>query len=104
MGAGAPLGNHNATRGRRWRDAVEFAVAAWPKKPDCTDCSALIAGLRLAAHKFVGEMMTSKDISFFREFGDRLDGKPAQAIIGGDADDPPLRIERIERVIVDPKP
>lgn len=30
-------------------------------------------------------------------------GKPAQAIIGGDSDDPPVRIEKIERVIVDPK-
>lgn len=37
-----------------------------------------------------------------REVGDRLDGKPAQAIIGGDADDPALTIiQRIERVIVD---
>lgn len=37
-----------------------------------------------------------------REVGDRLDGKPAQAFIGGDADDPALTIiQRIERVIVD---
>jgi hypothetical protein len=39
-----------------------------------------------------------------REVGDRLDGKPAQAIIGGDEDDPELKIiTRIERVIVDAK-
>jgi hypothetical protein len=39
-----------------------------------------------------------------REVGDRLDGKPAQAIIGGDADDPALTVvTRIERVIVDTK-
>jgi len=36
-----------------------------------------------------------------REIGDRLDGKPAQAIIGGDEDDPAVQyIHRIERVIV----
>ena len=39
-----------------------------------------------------------------REVGDRLDGKPAQAIIGGDDNDPAVAvIQRIERVIVDPK-
>lgn len=38
-----------------------------------------------------------------REIGDRLDGKPAQAIIGGDDDDPAVQhIHRIERVIVRP--
>lgn len=37
-----------------------------------------------------------------REVGDRLDGKPAQAIIGGEEGDPALTvIQRIERVIVD---
>jgi hypothetical protein len=38
-----------------------------------------------------------------REIGDRLDGKPAQAIIGGDDDDPAVQhVHRIERVIVRP--
>lgn len=37
-----------------------------------------------------------------REVGDRLDGKPAQAIIGGEEDDPAVKVvTRIERVIVD---
>lgn len=36
---------------------------------------------------------------------DRGWGKPAQAIIGGDGDDPAISmIHRIERVIIDPKP
>jgi len=36
-----------------------------------------------------------------REIGDRLDGKPAQAIIGGDDDDPAVQhVHKIERVIV----
>lgn len=38
-----------------------------------------------------------------REVGDRLDGKPAQAIVGGEDDDPAINlVHRIERVIVDP--
>lgn len=39
-----------------------------------------------------------------REVGDRLDGKPAQAIIGGDEDDPEMKIiTRIERVLIEAK-
>lgn len=38
-----------------------------------------------------------------KEVADRLDGKPAQAIVG-DADADPIKIlQRIERVIIDPK-
>lgn len=33
---------------------------------------------------------------------DRGHGKPKQAIVGGDDNDPPVTIRRIERVIVDP--
>jgi hypothetical protein len=43
-------------------------------------------------------------LSAAKEIGDRLDGKPAQAVIGGDENDPPIRtITEIRRVIVDPK-
>jgi hypothetical protein len=42
------------------------------------------------------------DVGAMREFGDRLDGKVAQAIIGGEGDDPPVQLEVIKRVIVDP--
>lgn len=36
---------------------------------------------------------------------DRIDGKPAQAIIGGEDDDPAIKLHhKIERYIVDPKP
>lgn len=39
-----------------------------------------------------------------REVGDRLDGKVAQALIGGEEDDPAVHvITRIENVIIDPK-
>jgi len=38
-----------------------------------------------------------------QQIADRLDGKPAQAIIGGDEDDPAVvLVHRIERVIIDP--
>jgi hypothetical protein len=43
------------------------------------------------------------DDKAYREIGDRLDGKPAQAIVGGGEGDEPIRvINEIRRVIVDP--
>ena len=34
---------------------------------------------------------------------DRIDGKPAQALVGGDDDDPAIKLHhKIERLIVDP--
>jgi hypothetical protein len=38
------------------------------------------------------------DVSAIKEVRDTLDGKPAQAIIGGEEDDPPIRISTIEIV------
>lgn len=43
------------------------------------------------------------DLQAMREIGDRLDGKPAQAIIGGDDDDPVIKsVTKIELVGVRP--
>ncbi len=43
------------------------------------------------------------DVAAFREIMDRVEGKPAQAIIGGDEDDPAVQlVHRIERIIVRP--
>jgi hypothetical protein len=36
---------------------------------------------------------TNGDMTAIKEVADRLDGKPAQAIIGGDEDDPPIRAD-----------
>lgn len=76
------------------------AVEAWPDLPDCTDCNDFMRGINMAAHGFVGKMMAEKDISFFREFGDRLDGKPAQTI-QGDPENPLHMISEVRRRVVD---
>ena len=44
------------------------------------------------------DLVAAGDLTALKEFGDRLDGKPAQAIIGGDDGDPPIRFECIELV------
>ena len=47
-------------------------------------------------------MALGGDSTSMRDIADRLDGKPAQAIVGGDEDDNPIAmIHRIERVIID---
>lgn len=86
--AGAPIGNQNAAKGRRWSKAIERALEAWPDRAPSLSVN---RGVDEAAFEFVSELMAKKDLGFFRELGDRLDGKPAQAVIGGDDDDPPVR-------------
>ena len=43
------------------------------------------------------------DTQSIRDIADRIDGKPAQALVGGEEDDPAIKLHhRIERLIVDP--
>lgn len=80
----APIGNQNAIKGKRWRDAIEHVLERWPEQPDTENCLPLLRGLRIAAHKFVEKMIADNDIAFFREFGDRIDGKASQELTGAD--------------------
>jgi hypothetical protein len=78
---GGQPGNTNAAKGRRWSNAIERALASFPEKPVSLTAN---RGIDDAAHEFVAKLMAEKDIGFFRELGDRLDGKPPQAIVGDD--------------------
>lgn len=92
----APIGNQYASRARVWRQAIECAVEHYPKEPPYVDCSGLVAGLRRAAHAFVSKMMADKDAAFFREFGDRLEGKSHQSIaVSGEDGAPPVSIVQL---------
>lgn len=96
---GAPLGNQNGAKAKVWRAAIDRALERRTKSR-----SDGIKEIDALADKLL-ELVAQGDLPALKEFGDRLDGKPAQAIIGGDSDDPPI-VTRIERVIVrsDPKP
>jgi len=39
------------------------------------------------------------DLASFKEINDRLEGKPAQAIIGGDEDDAPISIQGVVKLV-----
>ncbi len=62
------------------------------------ECEAKPGSLRWNAR----QLLTRGDVAAIREIADRLDGKVPQGLIGGEADDPPIAITRIELVPVKP--
>ena len=88
----APAGNQNAFKGRQWASAIGRALDHRG------------GGDRVKALDELAEMLLLKcdegDLAALRELGDRIDGKPAQAIVG-ESDNPLLIISRIERAIID---
>lgn len=73
---GAPIGNQNAANARMWKGAIDRALE---KRG---------AGDRLQALADLAEKLLAKcdegDMGALRELGDRVDGKPPQAITGED--------------------
>ncbi len=93
--AGAPVGNQNAAKGRRWSKAIDRALQAWPNRAVSLEIN---RGIDEAAFEFVSKLMAEKDLGFFRELGDRIDGKPPQAIVGDD-DHPPLAVKGVLELV-----
>lgn len=93
---GAPIGNQNAKKARIWGEAIKRALARYSG-------STVEAGLDILASRMVKAAAEGDDDAaaaiIMERIGDRLDGKPAQAIIGGDEDDPAVKVvARIELV------
>lgn len=89
---GAPEGNQNAARGKVWRAAINRALERLGGKPDdgITRSPQIIA-LDQLADTFVANCKAG-DLGFFKEFGDRVEGKaPQQLQLQGDENEP-LRI------------
>jgi hypothetical protein len=64
-------------------------------------CLAQVGSLRWNARK----LLEQGEVASIREIADRLDGKVAQALIGGDEDDPAISvIAEVRRTIVRPNP
>lgn len=86
--AGAPVGNQNAAKAKRWQDALVKALARFS-----TDDGKIQAGQALDK---IAEVVVLKalagDKDSIIEIGNRLDGKPAQALtVAGDEDGAPVR-------------
>lgn len=78
----APLGNTYAAEGKRYKKALERALAHAEGSVD--------EGLFAVAKARVAKAIDG-DGDAAKEIGDRLDGKVPQAIIGGNPDDPPIK-------------
>lgn len=83
--AGAPLGNTNGAKGRRWQDALNKALARFTSVDPPV---AIGAALDQIAYLVV-EKALSGDRDAITEIGNRLDGKPAQSVtVSGDPENP----------------
>lgn len=90
---GRPKGS---TNDRLWRDAIR--KAALERDPESKQQYITLAARATVRAAATGDQHAAK------EMGDRLDGKAPQALIGGNENDPALRIiTEIRRSIVDPR-
>lgn len=101
--SGAPIGNTNAKKRGRFREAIDKALKRYTNAHVETNPALVVqAGEaldKIAEHLVHRAVYGDQDAA--EEIADRLDGRPAQAIIGGDEDDPALRVvKRIERVVI----
>ena len=90
--------NSGPRKAKVWRDALMLTLnredGDLPLKGKTNLESLVITHVRLALN---GDNQSIRDIA------DRIDGKPAQALVGGDDDDNPIKMtHQIERLIVDP--
>lgn len=79
---GAPKGNQNAAKGKVWHGAIMRALDRRTARRE--DGTLEIDHL---ADKLL-DLVSTGDLPALKEFGDRMDGKPAQAIIGDSEADP----------------
>lgn len=94
-GGGQP-GNQNAARAKVWRAAIERALErrSASRADGIKEIDALAEELL--------KLVALGDLGALKEFGDRIDGKPSQAI-GGDDELPPVRtVTEIQIRGVDP--
>lgn len=90
MAGGAPIGNQNAKKARRWQQALERVLA---RKYGDVD-----SGLEHLAEQFIEATIgmtqaTEKrgpDVGGFKELADRMDGKATQALEHSGPDGAPL--------------
>ena len=84
---GAPAGNQNAFKGRLWHQAI---LRALEKRGGGDRVKALdeLAEILLKA-------VETGDLQALKEFGDRIDGKPAQSIEASGPDGGPIQFQKV---------
>ena len=97
-GRGAPLQNQNARRGRQWREAIKRALSRAAAKLNQGDEIGWRRGLDRVADEIVGSAISGEAWAI-REIGNRIDGKPIQAISGPHGEVP----KTIPIIFIDPQ-
>ena len=95
--AGRPPGSQN--KDKPFREALRMELA------EIGDDHKALRRIARNLIKLAGgeSEMLDGGLGAIKEIADRMDGKPAQAIVGGDEDDPAINlVHRIERLIVRP--
>ena len=92
----APNNPKGAKSDKEWRDAIRMAVYELRVSGDNPE---KVKALRLLARALV-EKALKGDIPALKEIGDRLDGRPSQAVVLGEDPDKPLGGGR-ERTILE---
>lgn len=91
----APLGNQNAKKAKVWEQAIKRALARYSGE-------SVDAGLDKLADRMVKAAMEEGDnvaaAQIIERIGDRIDGKPAQAIVGDASADAIQVATRVELV------
>lgn len=87
----APQGNKNAARAKVWHAAIMRALDK--RDQSRVDGKKEIDAL---AEKLI-ELVAAGDLAALKEFGDRLDGKPAQAIVGPDGG--PIETHNVTEIV-----
>jgi hypothetical protein len=82
-----PLGSQN--KDKPFREALRMELAALGEDDPKT--------LRRLARKLLDSATKDDGLAAIKEIADRLDGKPAQAVIGGEEDDPEIKVSWLAR-------
>lgn len=85
----APLGNQNARKAKDWENALRRVLVQY--ESDSVPKGHALS--KIAEACVIQAMAGDKDAR--TEIANRLDGKPVQAIIGGDEGDSPIQISGV---------
>lgn len=100
--AGAPLGNQNAAKAKQWAAAIERALER-RGDPSIVPDHPIERSPRAKALDELADLFIAKSsepgLGFFKEFGDRMDGKPSQQIDLGNAGGEPFSAKIIREII-----
>lgn len=90
---GAPVGNQNAAKAKLWSAAIERALdrlATGEKLDPNDDRSPRVKGLDMMADEYVASVRGG-GYKAFEGFGDRMEGRPPQALEHSGPDGEPMQ-------------